>query len=127
MIIGNGIDIVAIDRMEQALANHHDAFAEKILSSKELEEFSQRNNKAVFLAKRFAAKEAFLKALGTGLRDGISLKHLSVTHDTLGKPLLSCESRAAEILQHQSVDTIHLSISDEKAYAIAMVILETNN
>ncbi len=124
MIQGIGIDLVSVKRIEKSLEKLGDPFAKKILSDNELSEYSDEKNKAAYLAKHFASKEAFLKALGTGLRNGISFKQISVEHNELGKPLMHCEARAKEIIDDQSITNIHLSISDEKDYATAVVVLE---
>ena len=124
MIFGVGTDIVQIERIEHSLARYGNAFARRILADVDLEEFEQSPRQANFLAKRFAAKEAMAKALGTGFRDGLSLRHIVVTHDTLGRPCLRCDGRADELLQEMGIGACHLSLADEREYAIAFVTLE---
>lgn len=124
MISGIGTDIVDVRRMAENLTKHGERFAKRILSASEFDEFSSQNNQAAFLAKRFAAKEATVKALGTGFRDGISMTHIAVTHDHLGKPMLNFSSVALEFFQKQNVISSHLSIADEKDFAVAYVVLE---
>ena len=87
MIFGIGTDVVEVARMDASITKFGLAFAERILSVEELDSFSQSNQKAQFLAKRFAAKEAFSKALGTGLRAPATFQNISITPDALGKPL----------------------------------------
>ncbi len=126
MIAGIGTDIVRIERLEQSLQRHGERFAQKILGEGEWQEFQQCGEKSRphFLAKRFAAKEAAAKALGTGFRDGIQLHHIEVTHTAQGKPELRFSAAAERQLQQLGVRSTHLSISDEQEHAVAFVILE---
>lgn len=124
MIYGIGTDIVRIQRIADSLQRHGERFASRILADNEMSEFRAASRKEHFLAKRFAAKEAFVKAFGTGFRDGVSLRDIRVTHDDLGKPLLSFSKRAGEQLEKLGIQGCHLSLSDEQDYAIAFVTLE---
>ncbi len=124
MIYGIGTDIVRIQRIDKNLQRYGDRFASRILSDDEFEGFQASARKAHFLAKRFAAKEAAAKALGTGFRGGLSLRDISVTHDKLGKPILDFSPKGLEQLKARSIGGTHLSISDEHDYAIAFVTLE---
>ena len=123
MIIGIGTDIVRIARFEQMLKRHGARVAERILSADELQSFAQAAKPAIFLAKRFAVKEAVSKAFGTGFRDGLSLRHISIGSDALGKPVLSFTERAVEICARLGVRDAQVSIADERDYAIAFVVL----
>lgn len=123
-IFGVGTDIVKLERIERSLSRHGDKFAERILSSSEFEEYASKNNKATFLAKRFAAKESISKALGTGMRQGIDFKQLVISNDELGKPCVHLESHAKDWAEKHNINSIHLSISDEKDTAIAFTIAE---
>ena len=123
MIFGIGTDIVRIERMQQSLDRHGDKFAERILSSEELKDYQKTEQSARFLAKRFAAKEATAKAMGTGFRDGLSLKHIFVGHDKLGKPVLKYSDKASEFINKNSINESHISIADEQEYAVAFVTL----
>ncbi|OUR65284.1 holo-ACP synthase [Methylophaga sp. 42_25_T18] len=123
MIFGIGTDIVHIPRMQALLDKHADKIATRILSEAEFEAFKQAVNPAAFLAKRFAAKEAAAKALGTGFRDGLSLRHIAVENNKLGKPELTFHKRGLEILQELNIGRSLVSLSDEKEYAIAFVTL----
>ena len=125
MIFGIGTDIVRVARMQQDLDRFGDRFAERILTDKELEEFRAVRNRAHFLARRFAAKEAAVKALGTGFSQGIHLREISVGHDALGKPLLELTGRALEFARAQGIECAHISLSDETDHAVAFVTLET--
>ena len=124
MILGVGTDIVAVARMRAVLARHGERFARRILAAEELEEYLADKRPAHFLAKRFAAKEALVKALGTGFRDGIKLTDIRVTHDELGKPGLRYDGKTASLLRQRGVFCSHITLSDEHDYAVAFVILE---
>lgn len=124
MIFGIGTDIVSIQRVSDNLARYGERFAERILSAAELDRFRASARPANFLAKRFAAKEAVAKALGTGIRDGLSLRDISVENDPLGKPELVFSQRAQEKLRLSGIGNTHVSLADEQGYAIAFVTLE---
>lgn len=126
MIYGIGSDIVAIERMRNLLGKYGDAFARRILSVDEWPAFQSSHHPANLLAKRFAAKEAFAKALGTGLRHPVSLQNISITHNHLGKPDFSLNPLLSKLLEEQGIHKHHLSLSDEKEMACAFVILETS-
>ncbi len=123
MIFGIGTDIVRVDRMRGNLERYGDKFARRILTEDEFREFSATSRPAHFLAKRFAAKEAAAKALGTGFRDGLSLCHIGVAHDGKGRPFLVYNGRAEELMHEMGVGEGHLSIADEQDYAVAFVTL----
>ena len=128
MIYGIGVDMVRISRIRAGLERFGNRFARRILSTSELSEFAehtQAGRRARFLAKHFAAKEAAAKALGTGFRDGLTLRHIAVVHDSLGKPLLHYSGRATQMLEVRQIDSSHLSITDEDDHAVAFVTLVT--
>ena len=127
MILGIGTDIVTVARIEAAMARHGADFAARILSAQELEEFATQAHPAHFLSKRFAAKEALAKATGHGLRQPVSLHGITVSHDTLGKPVFLFDEELTTYLQRQGVTRHHLSISDERDVAVAFVILEAGS
>lgn len=122
--MGIGTDVARIARFEQAMARHGERFAERILGTAERLAFAERSHSPAFLAKRFAAKEAFVKALGTGLRHGISWQDIQVSNDALGRPVLSLSGTAQEVAIAAGVNSMHLSLSDEADVAIAFVVLE---
>lgn len=124
MIYGIGTDIVAISRIAAVWERHGEAFAQRILAPQEWADFAAASQPARFLAKRFAAKEAFAKALGTGIRAPATWHNIRVTHDELGKPLLDFDPELADLLNHHVIHSHHISISDEKEMAAAFVILE---
>jgi len=125
MIFGIGTDIVRVGRIRDDLSRFGDRFAERILTASELLEFHQNVNKANFLARRFAAKEAAVKAMGTGFSNGVQLHDIEVTHDEQGKPMLAFHGRAREFMQERSVAVAHISLADEQDHAVAFVTLET--
>ncbi len=121
MITGIGTDIAAIDRIKALWQRHGDRALEKLLAPAERADCLASPDPARFLAKRFAAKEALGKALGTGIRAPLVLPAIAVTHDALGKPGFALDADAAALLGERR---IHLSISDEQDYAVAFVIVE---
>ena len=123
MIYGIGTDIVTVARMRDSLARHGERFAQRLLHPLELEAYVKAREPERFLAKRFAAKEAFSKALGTGLRPPATLSAIAVSHDDLGKPILVFHGQLEKMLKNKNLKA-HLSISDEAEYAVAYVILE---
>jgi holo-[acyl-carrier protein] synthase len=123
MIVGIGTDLVHIPRMEELIAKHGDKFAQRILSDNEFNHFKRAIKQAAYLAKRFAAKEATAKAMGTGFRDGLSLRHIAVENDALGKPELVFYDHAMKLKQQLTIGKSLLSLSDEDEYAIAFVTL----
>jgi holo-[acyl-carrier protein] synthase len=125
MIYGIGVDIVAIERLQRFLDTGNTAIIERLFTKAEQSRCGSRKGAASCLAARFAAKEAFLKALGTGLRDGISWLEIEVSNDTLGKPELTLSGKAAEQFQANGLVSVHLSLSHDGGNAIAMVVLES--
>jgi len=123
MIYGIGTDIVHINRMRENLDKYGDKFARRILTEAEFNEFEAKHDKAAFLAKRFAAKEATSKAMGTGFSQGLSLHHIGVEHDDAGKPILAFLDVAEKFLKENKIKQTHLSLADERDYAVAFVTL----
>lgn len=124
MIYGIGTDIVEVARIEVLIAKFGDDFAMRILAEGEMSSYYESQLKARFLAKRFAAKEAFSKALGTGLRDPATFQNIAVSHDELGKPILVLAKALQDFLTAKNISQMHISISDEKNLAAAFVVLE---
>ena len=125
MIFGIGTDIVRVERMQKNIERYGEKFAERILTALEMDDYRQEQRKAHFLAKRFAAKEAAAKAMGTGFRDGLMLHHIGVTHDAAGKPQLAFTDQAAEFVQAHGIISVHVSLADEEDHAVAFVTLAT--
>ena len=121
-IFGHGIDIVEIERVTKLYDNYGESFSSRILSSHELEDFEQAPDKARFLAKRFAAKEAAAKALGTGFSEGVVFADFVISKDGLGKPILRFLGRALEIVGEGAHAV--MSLSDEHHYVVASVIIQ---
>lgn len=124
MIYGIGTDIVEVARLEHSIQQFGDEFATRVLAESEMEIYLKTKLKARFLAKRFAAKEAFSKALGTGIRGVVSFQNIAVSHDELGKPLLILAQDLADFVHEKRITQMHVSISDEKNLAAAFVVLE---
>ena len=128
-IFGIGTDIVNIRRIEQSLKKHKLSFKNKIFSKKEISYCEKRKNSSAFYAKRFAAKEAFSKALGTGIRKGVNLKNIEITNNVHGKPSIYLKGNLANYLKKKikcKKYDIHLSLSDDKPWAQATVIISYN-
>lgn len=123
MIHGVGTDIVRVARMGEALARHGARFAERILDVSERPAFEQARDPARLLSKRFAAKEAFGKALGTGVAAPATLHAVRVAHDALGKPLFELAPPLAAYMQERGL-VAHLSLSDETDYVVAFAVIE---
>ena len=123
MIVGIGTDIVSIARIRKSLERHGEAFAERVLTPDEFTEFRSVSDGARLLAKRFAAKEAFAKAFGTGLRPPVGFHTVGVSHDELGKPLFAFAEELQQILVQRHW-LAHLSISDEKENVVAFAVID---
>ena len=127
-IIGNGVDIVKNQRIKNALKNKN--FAKRIFSKAEIIQSKKNNNKTNFFAKRFAAKEAFVKAIGTGFRKNINFKDISISNNIYGKPQLTFNNKIRKLVKKKFKSNnfkIYLSLSDEESYSIAFVIIEKKN
>ena len=124
MIFGIGTDIVEVSRIAASINAFGDSFAERVLATSELEGYQNSQIKAHIVAKRFAAKEAFSKALGTGLRAPATFQNIAISHDDLGKPILVLAPDLLAFMQEKNIQHTHISISDEKNLATAFVILE---
>lgn len=124
MIIGVGIDLVEIARIEDGIRKES-GLKEQLFSEGERGFCESKAMPAQHYAARFAAKEAFLKALGTGWRDGIGFREVEVITDALGKPELQLHGAAKERAGRRSTHAVHLSLAHDGAHAIAVVILES--
>ena len=125
MIYGIGTDIVAIERFQRFIDTGNSALIERLFTPAERSRCEKRKDAASCLAARFAAKEAFLKALGSGLRDGLSWQDMEVLNDIVGKPDLKLFGKAAELFQTHGLMRLHLSLSHDGGNAIAMVVVES--
>ena len=126
MIHGIGSDIVEYARIESMWARYGLRFARRVLSERELPGLKSGPHAARFLAKRFAAKEAFAKAVGSGLREPVSLRRISIVHDGLGKPVLQFDEVLRGHLAQLGISGHHVSISDERSMIVAFVVLESD-
>ena len=124
MIYGIGVDLVKVQRLEDGLTRYGEDYADRLLAPEEHPDFFSAAQPARFLAKRFAAKEAFAKAAGTGLRHPLHLRSIAVTHTALGQPALRFDAELEAWLQERGISGHHLSISDEHDHVIAFVVLE---
>ena len=124
MIYGVGSDLIEIPRIERALQRFGERFAERILCAPELRRFRAHAKPAAYLAKRFAAKEAFSKALGTGIRAPANWHGVWVSNQRSGKPQLEYTEPLAAFLERRGIRRAHLTLTDERGMAAATVILE---
>jgi holo-[acyl-carrier protein] synthase len=125
MIYGIGVDLVKVARIEGVLERYGDRFLERVFTEREIAYCRGKAWAASALAMRFAAKEAFSKALGVGLRkNGIRWREVEVIPNPLGKPELYVSGRAAALCETAGIANIHLSLTDEDQRALAVVILE---
>ncbi len=121
-IKGLGTDIVEIARVAEAVAKS-DRLAQRVLTESEMAIYLQHKDKGRYLAKRWAAKEAAAKALGTGIGRGISFQHFTVTNNELGAPFMNFSGAAKDLADSKGVSQVSISISDEVHYATATVII----
>jgi holo-[acyl-carrier protein] synthase len=124
MIIGIGIDTVEIARFKRFLDEGNHALLDRLFAPGELEYCLNKKESASCLAARFAAKEAFVKAMGTGLRYGLCWTEIEVKNDHLGKPFLKLSKRTEQLFSEKGNAAIHLSISHDGGQSVAMVVLE---
>lgn len=122
MIIGIGIDLVKISRIEKA-ATDHPAFVERVFTEKERAYCSRQKFAAQHYAARFAAKEAVLKAIGTGMSGGIKWTDIEVLHGEGGGPIVNISGRAKDLMDLKGVKQVLLSYSHDEGYAVAQVVL----
>jgi holo-[acyl-carrier protein] synthase len=126
MIVGSGIDLCEVDRIEKAMAALHGTrFRERVFTAAEIAYAESKANRAERYAARFAAKEAGMKALGTGWRNGLTWHDLEVVNLASGRPTLRLQARAAEIAEGLGVRNISLSLTHTGRQAMALVILES--
>ena len=124
MILGIGTDIISIARIRDTLDRYGARFAQRILSDLELVALNDTKNPVAWLAKRWAAKEAFGKAAGSGILAPLTWAGIGVGHDDAGRPLFELSDAVAFHLQSRGVTRTHLTLSDERDYAVAFVIFE---
>ena len=124
-IIGNGVDIIKNSRIDKSLKIK--GFLNRIFTKKEIKQGKKLNNKINFYAKRFAAKEAFVKAIGTGFRSDINFNDIEINNHKNGKPYILLSKKLKNFLKKKfkiEKYKVHLSLSDEKDYSVAFVIID---
>lgn len=122
-MIGIGTDILQLSRIEEVLARQGDRFVRRILTPGEHAEYELSSRRERLLAKRFAAKEAVVKALGTGIGNGVSWQDITVQHDELGAPLVVLQGGAAARARKLGGSSVLLSLADEQDYVVAFAVL----
>lgn len=126
-IYGIGIDLVRIDRVEADIARWGEKFLSRVFTDSEQQDCRKRKNRAACYAIRFAAKEAFAKAVGTGVRSPLFWKDMEIRSDSLGKPSVFLSPRAQGFLHELGVHRWHVSLTDDGCYGAAVVVLETED
>lgn len=129
MIIGTGLDIVNINRIEKIIQQYNDKFIKRIYTIREIEKSKTLNYKSKinYFAKRFAAKEAFSKACGVGIGRGFNFNEIEIINNNIGKPLISINQKIIDFIRenyHCNKFQIHLTLTDERDLSIANVIIE---
>jgi holo-[acyl-carrier protein] synthase len=124
MIIGTGVDIIEVARIDRLLEKHSPRFEEKIFTPDEVLYCKSKAIPGIHFAARFAAKEAVMKCLGTGMDKGIAFNEIEVTHENSGQPIIKLHGKGKEHSTRLKIKTIHISLSHEKKYAIAQAIAE---
>lgn len=124
MIYGIGIDVIEPARVARVLERFGDRFVRRVLTPRERPGYAKTAQPVLFLANRFAAKEAFSKAMGTGFRYPVTLQCISIVSDRLGKPGFEFHPNLAALVSERGIAGHHLTISDEKSLACACVVLE---
>jgi holo-[acyl-carrier protein] synthase len=124
MIFGTGVDIIKIKRIETVIKKWGDRFIDRVFTPDEKAFCLKRIRPYQAFALRFAAKEAFSKALGTGMKKGVFWRDIEVYHIESGKPCLKVYGESLSICEKEKINGYHVSLSDEDEYGIAMVILE---
>jgi len=124
MIVGVGVDIIEVDRIESAVRRHGDRFLQKLFTPGEIAYCRSRGRSAEHLAGRFAAKEAVLKALGIGIRWGSALKEIEVRRGASGHPTVALAGRVAARARELGAERIHVSLSHTARHAVAQAVAE---
>ena len=124
MVYGIGVDLVDIRRMEKVIDRWGDRFIHRVFTDAEMEICYARSSPISAFSLRFAAKEAFSKAIGLGMKKGIRWRDIEVFHFPGGRPGLRLHGKSREICDKEKITGFHLSLSDERDYGVAMVVLE---
>lgn len=124
MTVGIGIDIVEVKRIKEAVEKFSDKFLQRIFTNRELDYCERKFNRFQHYAVRFAAKEAMVKAVGTGLRNGITWHDIEVLNDGFGKPAIASYRKNKQLLKLLHVKHVHVSLTHSELFGAAVVILE---
>lgn len=124
MIYGLGTDVVEVSRVQATFERFGEHFARRLLLAEEYEAFTQHRRKVRFLAMRFAAKEALVKAMGTGFANGMWIRDVGVVNDPLGKPLVIFSERGDAVRKEKGIGECHVSLTDEAGLVVAMAVME---
>ena len=124
MIYGIGVDMVEVSRIQKAMERWGDRFLQRVFTKAEIAYCNHKVHAASRFALRFAAKEAFSKALGLGFRSGLSFRHIEVMRDANGPPQITLHKKAKELCRRHGIKSSFLSLTDEGMYAVAVVVLE---
>ena len=124
MVVGLGVDIVQNERIQGIIDKWGEKFLSKIFTKTELDFINRHEQKLQRYASNFAVKEAFVKALGTGFRNGINFHNIQVRRDELGKPFIELMGETKSFADEKGINKIHTTISHEKDYSVAVVIFE---
>lgn len=125
MIVGIGVDIAETARVQRLAERFGERFMQRILTDDERLEFDRRNRPGDYLASRFAAKEALAKALGTGIGKRFGFHSAQIDHDGAGKPVVTFLESADGLVKDLGITSVLISLSDERHYVVAMVVLES--
>ncbi len=123
MVKGVGTDLIKIARIEQALEKHGDRFAARILTPDEIQLFEAAPSGVRYLAKRFALKEAIVKALGTGIAKGVGWQNINISNNEAGQPLAELNGMAQTVMASLGASSLSVSLSDEQDYVLAFAVL----
>lgn len=123
-IFGIGIDLIRVDRISKSLSRWGDRFDRRVFTAAEREYCRAGKRQAACFAMRFAAKEAFVKALGLGIRHPVFWSDIEILNDSMGKPLIELSRRAQDYCRELGVSSWHLSLTDDGEYGAAVVIIE---
>jgi len=121
MVYGIGVDIIEVERIREGIQKHGERFQQRIFTLDEIDYCLERNRPEINFAARFAAKEAVVKALGTGLRD-MRLTDIEIKNDQLGKPMITLHNQAAEIAKDLGIKEVLISLSHTEEYAVAQAV-----
>ena len=126
MFHGTGVDIIEISRIRKSIQKYSGKFEERVFTSKEIDYCRSKADPSKHFAARFAAKEAVLKSLGTGMAQGIAWKDMEILNRESGQPVLNLTGRGRHIFDALNLKDIHISITHDKSYALAQAIAEMN-